>query len=61
MELLLDNLCFPEGPRFRDGRLWFSDMHDRKVMTVDLNGESKVVVEVRRCRRGLDGCQTGRC
>ena len=30
-KVLLDNLCFPEGPRWHEGRLWFSDMHDHKV------------------------------
>ncbi len=25
--VLLDNLFFPEGPRWHDDRLWFSDMH----------------------------------
>ena len=28
-------LLFPEGPRWRDGRLWFSDIHGHRVMTVD--------------------------
>ncbi len=45
-ELLLDGLIFPEGPRWRDGKLWFSDMHAHRVMTVDLAGRSQVVVEV---------------
>jgi sugar lactone lactonase YvrE len=45
-ELLLDGLIFPEGPRWRDGKLWFSDMHAHRVMTVDLAGRSEVVVEV---------------
>ena len=24
---LLDGLTFPEGPRWHDGRLWFSDFY----------------------------------
>ncbi len=28
---LLDGLVFPEGPRWQDGRLWFSDMHGHEV------------------------------
>ena len=45
--ILLDGLLFPEGPRWRDGRLWFSDMHDLQVKTVDLQGrvENRVAVE----------------
>lgn len=43
---LLDGLIFPEGPRWRDGRLWFSDMHAHQVVTVDLRGRRETVVEV---------------
>ena len=34
--ILLDGLRFPEGPRWHEGRLWFSDMHARQVIAVDL-------------------------
>ena len=37
-EVLLDGLTFPEAPRWRDGRLWFSDFYSHRVMTVDLAG-----------------------
>ncbi len=40
-KLLLGGLMFPEGPRWHDGKLWFSDMHGHKVMTVDLNGRAE--------------------
>ena len=33
--MVLDGLAFPEGPRWRDGRLWFSDMHDHRVVALD--------------------------
>ncbi len=39
--VLLDGLAFPEGPRWRDGKLWFSDMHGDRVMTVDLEGRTQ--------------------
>ena len=39
-DVLLDGLAFPEGPRWRDGKLWFSDMHDQCVKTVDLDGRN---------------------
>ena len=45
-EVLLSGLRFPEGPRWRDGKLWFSDMHDGEVRTVDLEGRSELVVRV---------------
>ena len=51
--LLLDGLVFPEGPRWRDGRLWFSDMHDQEVSTVDLEGNRETVVRVPTQPSGL--------
>ena len=36
--VLLDDLRFPEGPRWHDDRFWFSDMHARQVIAVDLEG-----------------------
>lgn len=34
-ELLLSGLRFPEGSRWHDGRLYFSDMHTGQVLAVD--------------------------
>ena len=59
-EILLDGLCFPEGPRWRDGLLWFSDMHDDAVMTVDLNGQAEVVLRVNGQPSGLGWLPDGR-
>ena len=49
--VLLAGLGFPEGPRWHDGRLWFSDMHRGVVGTVDLDGGDDVVatIEDRPC------------
>ena len=44
-ETLIDGLCFPEGPRWHDGRLWFSDMHDQQVLAVDPDGEVETIVD----------------
>jgi sugar lactone lactonase YvrE len=38
LEPLATGLTFPEGPRWRDGRLWFSDFYSHAVYTVDLAG-----------------------
>jgi sugar lactone lactonase YvrE len=43
LEILIDGLVFPEGPRWRDGRLWFSDMLAGRVMNVDLDGRAVTV------------------
>lgn len=45
--MLLDGLRFGEGPRWRDGLLFFSDMHDDAVKSVDLEtGRCEIVVEL---------------
>jgi sugar lactone lactonase YvrE len=51
--VLLDGLVFPEGPRWHDGKLWFSDIHAYKVMAVDLEGRSEVVASVPQHPSGL--------
>jgi sugar lactone lactonase YvrE len=53
LEPLLKGLVFPEGPRWHDGKLWFSDMHAHLVRTVDLNGHAQDVVEVPTWPSGL--------
>jgi len=58
--VLLDGLAFPEGPRWRDGKLWFSDMHDGVVRSVDPEGHSEVVVEVAGDPSGLGWLPDGR-
>lgn len=46
-EVLVDGLRFPEGPRWRAGQLFFSDMHDDAVKRVDPeSGKCEVVVEL---------------
>lgn len=37
--LLARSLYFGEGPRWRDGRLWFSDFHAHAVKSVSLAGD----------------------
>jgi len=59
-DVLLDGLAFAEGPRWRDGKLWFSDMHDQCVKTVDLDGRSEVVVRVEQDPSGLGWLPDGR-
>ncbi|MGH7949242.1 MAG: SMP-30/gluconolactonase/LRE family protein [Candidatus Binataceae bacterium] len=60
LERLLGGLAFPEGPRWHHGVLYFSDMHDYKVMTVDLNGKTSVVCEVPQSPSGLGWLPDGR-
>ncbi len=51
--ILLDCLGFPEGPRWHEGKLWFSDMDEGRVMTVNLEGSSETVLEVPAGPSGL--------
>jgi sugar lactone lactonase YvrE len=50
---LLDGLTFPEGPRWRDGRLWFSDFYTQRVLAVDPGGRVETIVEVPQRPSGL--------
>ncbi len=59
-KILLDGLLFPEGPRWHDGKLWFSDMHGLHVMTVDLDGNSEKIVKVKASPSGLGWLPDGR-
>lgn len=52
-EVLLDELTFPEGPRWHDGRLWFSDFYSHRVLAVDLQGNVETVAEVAQQPSGL--------
>ena len=45
--ILLSGLCFGEGPRWRDGALWFSDMHGQKVIKMTPDGNSETIVEIK--------------
>jgi sugar lactone lactonase YvrE len=52
--VVLDGLAFPEGPRWHDGRLWFSDMHAHEVLALDpTSGKAETIVEVPACPSGL--------
>ncbi len=51
---VLDGLAFAEGPRWHDGRLWFSDMHAHRVVVLDVStGETEIVAEVPTRPSGL--------
>lgn len=60
LEVVLDGLAFPEGPRWHEGRLWFSDMHGREVIAVAPDGRRETVVEVPDRPSGLGWLPDGR-
>ncbi len=43
-ETLLEGLRFPEGCRWHDGQLWFSDMHSGTVLRVNADGTGLTTV-----------------
>ena len=42
MKHLIGGIDFGEGPRWHNGRLWYSDFHQKTVYSVNLNGERTV-------------------
>ena len=58
--LLADGLIFPEDPRWRDGKLWFSDIYAHCVMTLDLAGHLETVAEIPTQPSGLGWTPDGR-
>ena len=43
LHVLVDGLAFGEGPRWHDGRLYISDIHDHQVLAIDADGTTTVV------------------
>ena len=59
-KILVDGLAFPEGPRWHDGKFWFSDMHGKRVLRTGLDGRTETVVEVPNNPSGLGWLPDGR-
>lgn len=57
---IADGLVFGEGPRWRDGRLWVSDMYGRRIVTVDLGGNIEEIVKIPGRPSGLGWLPDGR-
>ena len=58
--VLADGLFFGEGPRWRAGRLWFSDFYDHAVKSVDSNGATRTELEIDDQPSGLGWLPDGR-
>lgn len=58
--VLLDGLHFPEGPRWHEGRLWFSDFYAHEVVAVDPQGRRESMVTVPEQPSGLGWLPDGR-
>ena len=60
LKVLIGGLAFPEGPRWHDGKFFFSDMHAHQVVAVDLAGKREVICEVPNRPSGLGWLPDGR-
>ena len=58
-EILLTGLAFGEGPRWRDGYLWFSDFYRHGIFRVDETGTEELVLEVPTQPSGLGWLPNG--
>ena len=58
--VLAEGLYFGEGPRWRDGRLWFSDFYDHAVKSIDMNGSTRTEFEIDDQPSGLGWLPDGR-
>ncbi|MEE4300816.1 MAG: SMP-30/gluconolactonase/LRE family protein [Pseudomonadales bacterium] len=59
-EVVAEGLRFGEGPRWYEGRLWFSDMHDGWVCALAPDGTLERVVHVAHEPSGLGWLPDGR-
>jgi sugar lactone lactonase YvrE len=60
LEPWLNGFAFLEGPRWHDGRLWFSDMHARRVYAASEDGALEAIARVPECPSGLGWLPDGR-
>ncbi|HJL60801.1 MAG TPA: SMP-30/gluconolactonase/LRE family protein [Pseudomonadales bacterium] len=60
LKTLVENLAFSEGPRWHDGRLYYSDFYRHVVEAVDVEGNVEVIAEVLSQPSGLGWLPDGR-
>jgi sugar lactone lactonase YvrE len=60
LKTLIQGLGFPEGPRWREGGLWFSDMGNNLIVKVNIEGEIEKTIQVPGTPSGLGWLPDGR-
>lgn len=60
LETVLDGLVFPEGPRWHDGELYFSDMHAHEIVALKPGGAHRTVAAFASPVSGLGWLPDGR-
>lgn len=58
--VVAEGLCFGEGPRWHDGRLWFSDFYDHAVKSLGAEGDIRVELRLDDQPSGLGWLPDGR-
>lgn len=58
--MVADGLTWPESPRWRDGELWFSDVHNFRLMKITRSGDLRKVADVPGRPAGLGFMPDGR-
>ena len=58
-ETLIEGLGFPEGPRWREGQLYFSDFHQRRVVRASLDGTTVTAAQLDDVPSGLGWTPSG--
>lgn len=59
LQTVLGGLAFAEGPRWRDGRLYFSDMHVGEVVAMTPDGKRETVLKRANMTSGLGWTPSG--
>lgn len=57
---LIADLSFPEGPRWHEGGLWFSDIHAHRLYRATLDGVLEEIVEIGDRTSGIGFLPDGR-
>jgi sugar lactone lactonase YvrE len=60
LRVVVEGLAFAEGPRWHEDRLWFSDMHDHRVVALNPDDTLTTIVEVPNQPSGLGWLPDGR-
>ncbi|HXY94112.1 MAG TPA: SMP-30/gluconolactonase/LRE family protein, partial [Acidimicrobiia bacterium] len=60
LQELIGGIDFGEGPRWHDGRLWYSDFYQHRVAAVTADGERETMLEIDDHPSGLGWLPDGR-
>jgi sugar lactone lactonase YvrE len=58
-QTLMNDIALGESPRWHDGRLWFADWVAQELITLDLEGRSEVIANVRSLPFSIDWLPDG--